>query len=188
MMRRTERAAVVLAAATLLVMGQTTGLAQKKPAANAPVPGPVVVMETTKGTITMELYPGEAPKTVENFVNLVKSNFYNRQHFHRVEKGFVAQVGDPDSKDLKNKDTWGRRGNGRPIGVAEISKKLTHKKGAVAMAHAGDPAKADSQFYIVLGPKKNLDGKYAIFGQVIDGMAVADKLEVGDTIKRMYVK
>jgi peptidyl-prolyl cis-trans isomerase B (cyclophilin B) len=118
----------------------------------------------------------------------VKSAFYNRQHFHRVEKGFVAQVGDPDSKDLKNRDNWGKRGNGRPIGVAEISARLMHKKGAVGMAHAGDPTKADSQFYITLAPRKDLDKKYAVFGQVIDGMAVAEKLEVGDTVKRMYLK
>lgn len=157
-------------------------------AAQAPAPGPVVVMETSKGTITMETYPSEAPKTVENFLKLVKANFYNRQHVHRVEKGFVAQVGDPDSKDLAKKETWGSRGSGQPLGVAEISKKLTHKKGAVGMAHAGNPAKADSQFYITLGPKKTLDGKYAVFAQVISGMDVAEKIEVGDLIKRMYVK
>jgi peptidyl-prolyl cis-trans isomerase B (cyclophilin B) len=167
---------------------QTAGQAQKAPAAGAPVAGPVVVMETTKGNITIETYPSEAPKTVENFLALVKASFYNRQHFHRVEKGSLAQVGDPDSKDLKRKEDWGKRGSGKRIGVAEISKKLMHKKGAVAMAHAGDPATADSQIYITLAVKKNLDGKYAVFGQVIDGMAVAEKLEVGDTIKRMYVK
>jgi peptidylprolyl isomerase len=97
-------------------------------------------------------------------------------------------VGDPSSKDFAQKDVWGRRGNGIPIGVAEISKKLTHKKGAVGMAHAGDPTRADSQFYITLAAKKNLDGKYALFGQVASGMDVAEKLEVGDLIKRMYVK
>ncbi len=187
-MRRMQRAGWAVAALTLWLVSQTAGQAQKAPAAGAPVPGPVVVMETTKGNITIETYPSEAPKTVENFLALVKSSFYNRQHFHRVEKGFVAQVGDPDSKDLKRKDDWGKRGSGKPIGVAEFSKKLTHKKGAVGMAHAGDATKADSQFYISLGPRKNLDGKYAVFGQVIDGMAVAEKLEVGDTVKRMYVK
>ncbi len=187
-MRRKQRAGLVVAAVTLWLVSQTVGQAQKAPAAGAPVPGPVVVMETSKGNITIETYPSEAPKTVENFLALVKSGFYNRQHFHRVEKGFVAQVGDPESKDLKKIDDWGKRGSGKPIGVAEISKKLIHKKGAVAMAHAGDPTKADSQFYITLSPRKNLDGKYAVFGQVIDGMAVAEKLEVGDTIKRMIIK
>jgi cyclophilin family peptidyl-prolyl cis-trans isomerase len=156
--------------------------------AQTPAPGnPVVVIELQRGTVTIELFPQEAPKTVENFVALVKSNFYNRQHFHRVES-FVVQVGDPDSKSLERQDTWGRRGNGKPIGVAEISKKLTHKKGAVGMAHAGDPTKADSQFYITKLPKKIPEGKYAIFGQVIGGMDVVDKIELGDLIKRMYVK
>ena len=157
--------------------------------AQAPAAGPVVVIETSKGTITLETYPSEAPKTVENFLKLVKANFYNRQHFHRVEPGMVIQVGDPNSKDLQNKDTWGRRGNGQPIGVAEISKTLKHKRGTVAMANAGDAAKAESQFYIAIGKKGKIpEGKYAIFGQVTSGMDVVDKIEVGDTIKRMYVK
>jgi peptidyl-prolyl cis-trans isomerase B (cyclophilin B) len=186
-MRRMQLAAVAGAALMVWLMGQSIGYAQKA-AAGAPTAGPVVVMETTKGTITIETYPEEAPKTVENFLALVKQNFYNRQHFHRVEKGFVAQVGDPDSKDLARKDSWGRRGSGKAIGVAEISKRLMHKKGAVGMAHAGDPAKADSQFYLTLAPKKSLDGKYAVFGQIIDGLDVAEKIEIGDTIKRMYVK
>jgi len=155
--------------------------------AQPPAAGPVVVIETSKGTMTIETYPSEAPKTVENFLALVKSNFYNRQHFHRAES-FVIQVGDPDSKDLAKKDSWGRRGNGKPVGVAEISKKLKHKKGAVGMAHAGDPAKADSQFYITRLAGKIPEGKYAIFGQVTSGMDVVDKIEVGDTVKRMYIK
>ena len=100
----------------------------------------------------------------------------------------VIQFGDPNSKDLKNKTTWGRNGNGQPIGVAEISKKLKHKRGTVGMAHSGDPTKADSQFYIAIGKKKIPEGKYAIFVQVTSGMEVVDKIEVGDTIKRMYVK
>jgi cyclophilin family peptidyl-prolyl cis-trans isomerase len=161
---------------------QSVGFAQ------APAAGPIVVIETSKGTITLETYPSEAPKTVENFLALVKSNFYNRQHYHRAES-FVIQVGDPDSKgDLSRQSLWGRRGNGKPIGVAEISKKLTNKKGAVGMAYAGDPTKADSQFYVVRQAKKIPEGKYAIFGQVTSGMDVVDKIEVGDLIKRMYVK
>jgi cyclophilin family peptidyl-prolyl cis-trans isomerase len=156
--------------------------------AQAPAAGPIVVIETSKGTFTLETYPSEAPKTVENFLALVKSNFYNRQHFHRAES-FVIQVGDPDSKgDLSRQAMWGRRGNGKPIGVAEISKKLTNKKGAVGMAYAGDPTKADSQFYVVRQAKKIPEGKYAIFGQVTSGQDVVDKIEVGDLIKRMYVK
>jgi peptidyl-prolyl cis-trans isomerase B (cyclophilin B) len=180
-MRRFLSAGVVVTALAIVAGTQGAAFAQ------APAPGPVVVIETTKGTITIETYPSEAPKTVENFLALVKSNFYNRQHFHRAES-FVIQVGDPDSKDMAKKDSWGRRGNGKPVGVAEISKKLKHKKGAVGMAHAGDPAKADSQFYITRLAGKIPEGKYAIFGQVTSGMDVVDKIEVGDTVKRMYVK
>jgi peptidyl-prolyl cis-trans isomerase B (cyclophilin B) len=180
-MRRWSRAGVLLL--TLAVWGGLHGAAF----AQAPAPGPVVVIETSKGTITIETYPSEAPKTVENFLALVKSNFYNRQHFHRAEP-FVIQVGDPNSKNLATKDTWGRSGNGKPIGVAEISKKLKHKKGAVGMAHAGDPARADSQFYITRLAGKIPEGRYAIFGQVTSGMDVVDKIEVGDTVKRMYIK
>ena len=180
-MRRFLSAGVFVAALAIVAGTQGAAFAQ------APAPGPVVVIETTKGTMTIETYPSEAPKTVENFLALVKSNFYNRQHFHRAES-FVIQVGDPDSKDMAKKDSWGRRGNGKPVGVAEISKKLKHKKGAVGMAHAGDPAKADSQFYITRLAGKIPEGKYAIFGQVTSGMDVVDKIEVGDTVKRMYVK
>ena len=181
-MRRLSGACVLMLALGAWVVMAGVGVAQP------PAAGPVVVIETSKGMITIETYPSEAPKTVENFLKLVKANFYNRQHFHRAEPGMVIQVGDPNSKDLKNKDIWGRVGNGQPIGVAEISKTLKHKRGSVGMAHSGDPSKADSQFYIAIGKKKIPDGKYAIFGQVTSGMEVVDKIEVGDTIKRMYVK
>ena len=181
-MRRLSGAYVLMMALGVWVVMAGVGVAQ------APAAGPVVVIETNKGTITIETYPSEAPKTVENFLKLVKANFYNRQHFHRAEPGMVIQVGDPGSIDLKNKDTWGRTGNGRPIGVAEISKKLKHKRGTVAMANSGDASKADSQFYIAIGKKKIPEGKYAIFGQVTSGMEVVEKIEFGDTVKRMYVK
>jgi peptidyl-prolyl cis-trans isomerase B (cyclophilin B) len=181
-MRHLSRVVLALAVVAMWLGGQGVGLAQ------TPAPGnPVVVMELQKGTVTIELFPKEAPKTVENFLNLVKKNFYNRQHFHRVES-FVVQVGDPDSKSLERRDSWGRRGNGQAIGVAEISKTLKHKKGAVGMAHAGDATKADSQFYIVKLPKKIPEGQYAIFGQVIGGLDIVDKIELGDLVKRMYVK
>lgn len=181
-MRRLSSAGVLLMALAAWAGMQRAGFAQ------APPPGPIVVIETSRGTITLETYPSEAPKTVENFLNLVKSTFYNRQHFHRAES-FVIQVGDPESKgDLSRQSLWGRKGSGKPIGVAEISKKLTNKKGAVGMANAGDPAKADSQFYIVRQAKKIPEKKYAIFGQVTSGMDVVEKIVVGDLIKRMYVK
>jgi len=153
--------------------------------------GPVLVVETAKGTFEIQTYPDEAPKTVEHILALVKRNFYRGLRFHRVEKGFVVQVGDPQTRNMTLQDNWGkgpRSGSGSPIGVAEFSKTLTHKKGAVAMAHAGDATQADSQFYIMLRASRALDGKYTIWGQVISGMDVVEQLEVTDVLKRMTVK
>lgn len=179
-MRQLVRIVVALAVVTVWLAGSGTAFAQ--------APGnPVVVMELPQGQVVIELYPQEAPKSVEYFLGLVKKNFYNRQHFHRVES-FVVQVGDPDSKDLQRQETWGRRGSGTPVGVAEISKKLTHKKGAVGLAHSGDAAKAEGQFYIVKQAKKIPEGRYVIFGQVIAGQEIVDKIELGDLVRRMYVK
>jgi peptidyl-prolyl cis-trans isomerase B (cyclophilin B) len=167
-----------------------------KPAAAAPVQptpgaGPVIVVETSKGTFEFETYPDDAPKTVDNFLALTKKGFYNGQRFHRVVPGFVIQAGDPQTRDMTKRDQWGRgsaAGSGKPIGIAEFSKKHLHTKGAVAMAHAGSAAEADSQFYVTLGPKPALDGKYAVFGHVTNGADVPAKIEVGDVIKRLYVK
>ena len=158
--------------------------------AQTPTPGagPVIVMETSKGTIEFETYPQEAPKTVARILELVKRNFYNGQRFHRVVPNFVVQVGDPATRDMTKRDRWGKGGFGKPIGVAEFSKKRTHLKGAVAMAHAGDATRADSQFYITLSPRPQLDGKYTVFGQVIVGQDIAAKIVEADMIKKMYVK
>ena len=157
----------------------------------SPGAGPTIVMETAKGTIEFETYPEDAPKTVAHIVALVKRGFYNGQRVHRVVPGFVVQFGDPQTRDMTKRDYWGRgaaAGSGRPIGVAEISKKRRHKLGAVAMAHAGDPTRADSQMYITLAPQPGLDGKHQVFGQVISGQDVSKKLAEGDVIKKMYVK
>jgi len=83
---------------------------------------------------------------------------------------------------------WGTGGSGQPIGVAEISKKHTHVRGTVAMAHSGDPRYADSQIYIMKAASPSLDGKYTIIGQVTLGMEVVDKLQVPDILKNAYLK
>ncbi len=156
-----------------------------KPSSGA---GPVVVVETEKGTFEFETYPNEAPKTVARILELVRKRFYNGQRVHRVVKDFVIQMGDPASRDMTKKDSWGRGGSGTPIGAAEFSKVRTHVRGAVAMAHAGDAAKADSQFYVTLSPTPRLDGGYTVFGKVLTGMDVVSKIEVGDMIVRATVK
>jgi len=164
-----------------------------KPAATPPAaktgPAPVIVLETVKGAIEFETFPDEAPKTVEHIVELVKKNFYNGLRFHRAEENFLVQVGDPQSRDMSREAYWGRGpGSGKPIGVAEISKKRRHAPGTVAMAHSGDPKFADTQFYIVMQPRPGLDGKYTIFGRVTSGMDVVKKLKRADILKKASVK
>jgi cyclophilin family peptidyl-prolyl cis-trans isomerase len=153
---------------------------------------PVIVFETDKGTIEMEMYPNEAPNSVEHILTLARRNFYNGLRVHRVVPGFVVQFGDPLTRDMTKKALWGSGGSGRTVGVAEISPKRPHKLGAVALAHTGDPKDADSQIYICLnGPARYQDlvqGKYAVIGQVISGMDVVQKLQVPDVIRRAIVK
>ena len=173
--------------AFLLAVAVSAGVAvsaqQKSPGA-----GPIIVLETVKGTIEFETYPEEAPKTVARVLELVKKNFYNGLRFHRAKPDFVIQVGDPVSRDMSRRDWWGRQGSGTAIGVAEITKKRRNVLGAVAMAHGGTPAAADSQFFILRRNAPDLDGKYTVFGKVLKGMDVVAKIERGDILKRAYVK
>jgi peptidyl-prolyl cis-trans isomerase B (cyclophilin B) len=141
-----------------------------------------------KGTFEFETYPNEAPKTVAHILALVNKRFYNGQRVHRVVPGFVIQMGDPATRDMTKEKMWGTGGSGTAIGVAEISKLRTHVRGAVAMAHAGDAAKADSQFYVTLAPQHRLDGDYVVFGRVISGMDVVLKIEHADRIVRATVR
>lgn len=152
--------------------------------------GPVIVVETSKGTFSFETYPDEAPKTVAHVVELVKRGFYDGQRFHRVAPGFVIQWGDPQSQDLTKEADWGRgaaASSGKAVGVAEITKKRTHTKGALAMAHPGIPALADSQMYVTLANRPDLNGKYTVFGHIISGDDVPEKIQKGDVIRKVYV-
>lgn len=158
-------------------------------AKTSPGAGPVIVVETEKGTFEFETYPNEAPKTVAHIVNLVNTKFYNGQRVHRVVPGFVIQMGDPQTRDMTKQAMWGNGGSGKPIGAAEITKIRTHStKGMVAMAHAGDASKADSQFYVTLAPQTRLDTDYAVFGKVISGMDVVEKIQAPDRIIRVTVR
>jgi peptidyl-prolyl cis-trans isomerase B (cyclophilin B) len=168
----------------LTASGGASGADQTSPGA-----GPIVVLETAKGTIEVETYPEEAPKTVARVLDLVKKNFYNGQRFHRAEPKFVVQIGDPQTRNMQLKEWWGRSGFGKPIGVSEITKKRRHLRGSVAMAYAGtDPRNADSQFYITLRNAPDLDSKYTVWGKVINGMAAADRIERGDVLKKASVR
>jgi cyclophilin family peptidyl-prolyl cis-trans isomerase len=169
----------------VLVASSLTGAAQTK----SPGAGPVIVLETAKGTIEIETYPEEAPKTVARVVELVKKNFYNGLRFHRAEPNFLVQVGDPVSRDVSREAWWGRQGSGKAIGVAEITKKRKHVIGAVSMAHPGsDPTTADSQFFILKRAAPELDGHYTVFGRVLNGQDIVAKLQRGDILKRAYLK
>src|SRR4026207_1380575 len=171
---------------TICVAGAALGLAPRDQ--TSPGAGPVIVLETEKGVIEFETYPEEAPKTVAQIVGLVKKNFYNMQRFHRAEMGLI-QIGDPQSKNVLMKDWWGRHDTGKPVGVAEITKKRRHVRGAAGLAHAGtDPRNGTSQFYITTREHPQLDAKYAVFGKVIKGMEVVDKIKVGDQVKKAYVR
>jgi cyclophilin family peptidyl-prolyl cis-trans isomerase len=154
----------------------------------SPGAGPVVVLETSKGTIEFETYPEEAPKTVARILELVKKGFYNGQRFHRADPNFVIQIGDPTTRDMTKQASWGRNGSGQPIGVAEITKKRRNLRGAVGMGHAGSAKDADSQFYITLRAAPELDGKYTVFGKVIKGMDIVVKIQRADVLKRAYLK
>jgi cyclophilin family peptidyl-prolyl cis-trans isomerase len=169
----------------LMVAALTSVAAQQK----SPGAGPVIVLETVKGTIEFETYPEEAPKTVAQIIGLVKKNFYNGQRFHRAEPNFVVQIGDPVSRDYSRETWWGRQGSGKPIGVAEITKKRRLVLGPVAMGYPGtDKAAADSQFFILRRAAPELDGKYTVFGKVLTGQDVVAKIQRGDVLKRAYLK
>ena len=200
----TTRMSVVLAAIGLFAIsigsdaadqararGAARGAAGGAAPAAAPRPaaaGPILVIDTVKGSIEIQMFPAEAPKTVEHITALAKRNFYNGLRVHRVEPGFVVQFGDPQTRDMTKRDRWGNGGSGKPIGVGEPSAKHKHVIGAVAMAHPGDPKLADSQMYIMLGPAARLDGGYTVFGDVISGMDVVRKLAINDVIRRITVK
>lgn len=136
------------------------------------------VIETEKGTIKAELYADKAPITAKNFIELANSGFYNGLIFHRVEPGFVVQGGDPKGD--------GTGGSGKTIPL-EINPSLKHVKGALAMARTNDPNSATSQFYITLAPAPFLDGNYAVFGKVIEGMGAVEKIAAGDHMKKITI-
>ena len=142
---------------------------------------PLLKILTSDGTMTVKLY-AETPLHRDNFLKLAKSGFYNGLLFHRIIKGFMIQAGDPFTRDSSKVAQYGTGGPGYTI-PAEIVEGKTHKKGALAAARRGDqvnPAKesSGSQFYIVQDPVNcaHLDGEYTIFGEVVDGLPVIDKI------------
>ena len=135
--------------------------------------GQTAIISTSFGDITMSFKENIAPKTVENFKNLANDGFYDGTLFHRIVPGFVIQGGDPNTIS-GSRDVWGQGGPGYSI-EAELSD-IKHEKYIVSMARGADLNSAGSQFFIVLGNAPWLDGKYTIFGEVISGQDIVDKI------------
>ena len=156
---------------------------QKELAEKASVPltesgkKPMLNIETKHGTIEIELYPTDAPKTVARITELVQKGFYDGLTFHRVVPGFVVQGGDPAGN--------GTGGSGQNI-PAEFNSRQ-HVEGTLAMARATDPNSADSQFYISLGRHSHLDNQYTVFGLVVKGMDAVKKIKQGDKMTKVFV-
>ncbi len=147
-----------------------------------PISAKQATIKTNKGDIVIELYPDKAPLTVTNFLTLAKSNFYNGIKFHRIIADFMAQVGDPKTKDDSQKDAWGTGGPGYTI-LDEFDPSLKFEgEGIVAMANTGQANTGGSQFFITFGDTTWLNGKHAIFGKVTQGMDVVRSLVIGDQI------
>jgi peptidyl-prolyl cis-trans isomerase B (cyclophilin B) len=135
---------------------------------------PRAVIETKLGSMEIRFFPDKAPKHVENFIKLAKAGFYDKTIFHRVIPGFMIQGGDPNTKDEKDKAKYGTGGPGYNV-KAEFNDR-PHVRGAVSMARSQDPDSAGSQFFIVVKDTPHLNGKYTVFGEVVKGMEVADKI------------
>jgi len=138
---------------------------------------PKAVIEMDAGKVVIEFYDKDAPSTVANFVKLAKQGYYDGLTFHRVVPGFVVQGGDPKGN--------GSGGPGYTIKDEFNSRK--HLTGTVAMARTPAPNSAGSQFYITLAPQPGLDGKYTVFGQVVEGMDLVMKIKVGDIMKKVTI-
>ncbi len=132
-----------------------------------------VTIKTNFGSIKFSLLPELAPETVRNFSKLAKSGFYNETLFPRVIPGFMIQGGDPNTKS-PDKSVWGQGGPGYNL-KAEFNSR-SHLRGIVSMARSTDPDSAGSQFFIVTSDSTFLDKQYTVFGEVIDGMEIADKI------------
>jgi cyclophilin family peptidyl-prolyl cis-trans isomerase len=132
------------------------------------------IINSSLGDIKVEFYPEHAPKTVDNFRELANKGFYDGLIFHRIVPNFVIQGGDPNTRNVNNRTGWGTGGPGSNL-KAEFNKNK-HSRGALSMARSQDPDSAGSQFFIVLKDSNFLDGQYTVFGRVVLGMDVVDKI------------
>ena len=145
---------------------------------------PIVTIQTTQGTIKVELYPEVAPNTVNNFISLVKKGFYDGTIFHRVIPGFMIQGGDPEGTGMGGPG-YGIVGEFAANG---IQNDLKHTTGVISMARSQRPNSAGSQFFIMVDDAPYLDGQYAAFGKVTEGMEAAQAIVAAprDRMDRPY--
>jgi len=137
-----------------------------------------VVIETDKGNIELDLYPQNAPKTVNNFVFLAREGFYDGISFHRVISNFMIQGGDPTGT--------GGGGPGYRFEDEVAENSLKHEKGVISMANAG-PNTNGSQFFITHAPQPHLNGKHTVFGKVVVGQDVVDSIQEGDKMEQVKI-
>ena len=133
----------------------------------------VAVVKTTAGDIHIRFFPDVAPNHVKNFIDLAEKGFYNNTKFHRVIPGFMIQGGDPNTI-AGDPNSWGTGGSNKHV-PAEFSN-VPHTRGIVSMARSTDPNSASSQFFICVADAPSLNRLYSVFGQVLQGMDVADKI------------
>ena len=137
----------------------------------------IAIIETEKGNLVLELFAKDVPITVNNFVFLAGEGFYNGTTFHRVIPGFMAQGGDPTGTGMGNPGYY----------FADEFTEHTHVAGALSMANSGSDTNG-CQFFITYTPQHQLNGKHSVFGQLIEGMDVLEKIKQGDTIKRIIIE
>lgn len=142
------------------------------------------IINTAKGTIELELFDKDAPGTVANFEKLANEGFYNGVAFHRVIPNFMIQGGDPYSKD--NSGPVGSGGPGYTIKCETAGNPNKHKTGSLSMAHRGKDT-GGSQFFITHAPQPHLDGVHTVFGQVLNGQDIVDRIAQGDKMESVQV-
>lgn len=148
---------------------------EQTPTTNTTTSSEIAVISTAQGTIELEFFPQAAPNHVKNFIDLANQGFYNGTLFHRIAPGFVIQGGDPNTKgDDSDRNSWGQGGPGYAVN-AEFND-IPHERGIVSMARSSDPNSAGSQFFIVLEDSNFLDEQYTVFGRVVSGMDVVDRI------------
>ncbi len=155
----------LVGSASIALAGEETSMSSEAPHA---------ILKTKFGEMEIVFFPELAPKHVESFMKLAKSGFYNGTIFHRVIPGFMIQGGDPNTKDPSKVQSYGTGGPGYTL-PAEFSK-VAHEKGILSAARTADPNSAGSQFFIMADKASHLDGQYTIFGEVVKGLDIIDKI------------